>query len=145
MGSKVKEWDTRVLATDVSNNALNLAKQGIYDEQALKGVPSDWKKKYFKETAEKDKYQVSDEIKNNVIFKNFNLMNPIKFKIKFDVIFCRNVMIYFEKDTKTDLVRRFYDATNPGGYLLIGHSESLDKSQYKYNYIQPATFRKPDF
>lgn len=145
MGSKAKEWDTRVLATDVSNNALNLAKQGVYDEQALKGVPSDWKKKYFKETSEKDKYQVSDEIKNNVIFKNFNLMNPIKFKIKFDVIFCRNVMIYFEKDTKTDLVRRFYDATHPGGYLLIGHSESLDKSQYRYNYIQPATFRKPDF
>ena len=69
-------------------------------------------------------------------------MDPIQFKRKFDLIFCRNVMIYFDQPTKDALVNRFYNATNPGGYLLIGHSESLNKERLAYKYIMPATYQK---
>ena len=82
-------------------------------------------------------------MKKNVIFRPFNLMDPIRFRSKFDVIFCRNVMIYFNQETKDALINRFYDATNPGGYLLIGHSEGVNRATSRYSYIMPATYRKP--
>ena len=69
-------------------------------------------------------------------------MDPIRFRLKFDIIFCRNVMIYFDQPTKDALVNRFYNATNPGGYLLIGHSEGLNKDTTPYTYLKPATYRK---
>ena len=141
-GSKAGNWDTRVLATDISQNALKAAASGIYDEESLSAIPSAWKQKYFKRTNEAGVYQVADVLKNNVIFRTFNLMDPIRFKLKFDVIFCRNVMIYFDQDTKDALVRRFYNATVPGGHLFIGHSEGLTKATCPYQYIQLAIYRK---
>ena len=84
---------------------------------------------------------MAPKIKNNVIFQAFNLMDPIRFRLKFDVIFCRNVMIYFDQPTKDALISRFYQATAPGGYLLIGHSETMGKNP-GYRYLAPATFQK---
>lgn len=141
-GAKAQMWDTRVLATDISQNALNAAQNAQYDGESLSKLPAAWKQKYFRPTAETGIWTVSQELKSNVIFKTFNLMEPIRFRLKFDVIFCRNVMIYFDQSTKDGLVDRFYDATAPGGYLLIGHSESLNKMATRYNYIMPATYRK---
>lgn len=141
-GPKASQWDTRVLATDISQNILSTAKAAEYEGKGLTELPPGWKEKYFKQTG-KDLYTVVPDIKNNVIFRTFNLMDPIRFKIPFDVIFCRNVMIYFDAPTKDALTNRFYDATNPGGYLMIGHSESLTKGATKYNYLMPATYRKP--
>jgi len=69
-------------------------------------------------------------------------MDPIHFRIPFDVIFCRNVMIYFNQPTKDALVDRFYDSTNPGGYLIIGLSETINKNSTKYKYVVPAVYRK---
>ena len=140
-GSKAAAWDTRVLATDISQNALHAATNAVYDEDSLKELSPGWKKKYFTKVDART-YSVSQEIKSNVIFRTFNLMDPIRFRLKFDVIFCRNVMIYFDQATKEALVNRFYDATNPGGYLLIGHSESLSKAATPYKYLMPATYRK---
>lgn len=142
LGSKADMWDTRVLATDISQNALKAASHAVYDENSLKNVPAAWKTKYFTPTSEPGLYTVSSSIRNNVIFRTFNLMEPIRFRLKFDVIFCRNVMIYFDQDTKNALVNRFYQATNPGGYLLIGHSESLNREATAYSYLKPATYRK---
>lgn len=142
LGSKAAMWDTRVLATDISQNALNAAANAIYDESSLRDLPHGWKSKYFRPANGPGLYTVSPEIKSNVIFRTFNLMDPIKFRLRFDVIFCRNVMIYFDQNTKDALVNRFYDATNPGGYLLIGHSESLNKDTTPYKYLKPATYRK---
>lgn len=142
LGSKASMWDTRVLATDISQNALHAAQNAVYDESSLQSLPSGWKNKYFRSTAEPGIWTVAPEIKSNVIFRTFNLMDPIRFRLKFDVIFCRNVMIYFDQATKDALVKRFYDATNPGGYLLIGHSESLNKETTPYRYLKPATYRK---
>ena len=135
-------WDTRVLATDISMNVLTKAHNGMYPVDGLADIPKAWMTKYFRKTNTPGMMTVSPEIRNNVIFRTFNLMDPIRFKLKFDVIFCRNVMIYFDQATKDALVNRFYDATNDGGYLLIGHSEGLNKSNTKYSYLMPATYRK---
>ena len=142
LGSKASMWDTRVLATDISQNALKAAANAVYDETSLRNLPAGWKSKYFRSAGSPELYTVSPEIKSNVIFRTFNLMDPIRFRLKFDVIFCRNVMIYFDQETKNSLVNRFYNATNPGGYLLIGHSESLNKESTPYKYLRPATYRK---
>ncbi|GLB27927.1 chemotaxis protein CheR [Lacrimispora xylanolytica] len=142
LGAQAALWDTRVLATDISQNALNAAKQAVYDEESLKNLSPSWKSKYFVKTAEPGIYSVSPAIKSNVIFQTFNLMEPIRFRLKFDVIFCRNVMIYFDQNTKDGLIQRFYDAAAPGGYLLIGHSETINKEKTPFKYIMPATYRK---
>jgi len=142
LGAQAALWDTRVLATDISQNALRAAKEAVYDEDSLKNLSPAWVSKYFVKTAEKGIYTVAPSIKSNVIFQTFNLMDPIRFRLKFDVIFCRNVMIYFDQSTKDALIQRFYDATAPGGYLLIGHSETINKEKTPYKYLMPATYRK---
>ena len=138
LGPQADKWDTRVLATDISQRVLATAKKGVYDLPDT--VPDSWKKKYFP-PAGGSRYAVAPVIRNNVIFQTFNLMDPIKFRLKFDVIFCRNVMIYFDQPTKDALVRRFYDASQPGGYLMIGHSENLSKDT-PYRTVAPSTFQK---
>lgn len=142
LGSEASNWDTRVLATDLSQDVLTKAKIGIYPQESLKDVPELWKKKYFTKVPGSTDYEVTKELKDNVIFRKFNLMDPFSFKIPFDVIFCRNVMIYFDQQTKETLVEKFFDVTSTGGYLLIGHSETLNKSTSKYAYVMPATYRK---
>jgi len=139
-GNKPQKWDTRMLASDISRKVLNVAMKGTYPEDSLKELPEIWKKKYF--TKSHEGYTVVQEVRDNVIFKEFNLMDPIRFKSKFDCIFCRNVMIYFDQETKDALVQRFYDYMNPGGYLLIGHSETLNKANSPFQYLMPATYRK---
>lgn len=138
LGAQASQWDTRILATDISAQALNTARQGIYELPDT--IPTEWRRKYFID--QKDgRHAVVPAIKNNVIFQSFNLMDPIRFRRKFDVIFCRNVMIYFDQPTKDALVQRFYEATNPGGYLLISYSENLSPNT-PYRRLAPATFQK---
>ena len=139
LGSQAGQWDTRVLATDISQKALATAKRGVYELPDT--IPNHWRKRYFVPVSGTSQYTVAPEIKNNVIFQTFNLMDPIRFRLKFDVIFCRNVMIYFDQPTKDALVRRFYDATVPGGYLMISHSENLGKNN-PYATVAPSTFQK---
>ena len=138
LGTQAEQWDTRLLATDISAQALAAAKRGVY--QLPDTVPAAWKKKYFVQGPD-GRHTVSPAIKKNVIFQTFNLMDPIHFRRKFDVIFCRNVMIYFDQPTKDALVRRFYDATVPGGYLLISYSENLNQNT-AYRRMAAATFQK---
>jgi chemotaxis protein methyltransferase CheR len=138
LGAQANQWDTRILASDISAQALSSAKRGVYSLPDT--IPQEWKRKYF--TANKDgTYTVTPAVRNNVIFQTFNLMDPIRFRRKFDVIFCRNVMIYFDQPTKDALVRRFYDATVPGGYLLISASENLSQNA-PYRRLATATFQK---
>lgn len=145
LGSQASSWDTRILATDISHDVLSKAKAGLYEEESLRELPPEWKRRYFTTVnGAPGTYEVSKALHSNVIYRTFNLMDPIQFKLKFDVIFCRNVMIYFDQDTKEALVNRFYQASNPGAYLLIGHSESLNKERTPYEYIMPATYRKAE-
>ena len=138
LGPQAGQWDTRLLATDISNRAMTAAKKGVYELPDT--IPPDWKKKYFVKQPD-GHYQVAPKVRDNVIFQPFNLMDPIHFRRKFDVIFCRNVMIYFDQPTKDALVRRFYDATLPGGYLLISKSENLSANA-PYRRLAPSTFQK---
>ncbi|NMB42987.1 MAG: protein-glutamate O-methyltransferase CheR [Clostridiales bacterium] len=135
-------WNTQILATDISSKVLDVAKKGVYNNDSIAKMPSEKRLKYFKKISD-EKSEVVDQIKKEVIFARLNLMNEtFPFKKKFHTIFCRNVMIYFDSKTKMDLVNRFYEITEPGGYLFIGHSESLIRSQTKYKYIMPAVYRK---
>jgi len=141
-GADYKNWNCGLLATDVSEKALLAAKRGVYDLQRFEGVPPQIIKKYFKHLPDGN-YEVADELKKEVTIRRFNLMNKIlPFKKNFDCIWCRNVMIYFDNETKIELVNRMYEKTVPGGYLLIGHSETLAKDQTPWKYICPAVYRK---
>lgn len=139
LGLRANQWDTKIYATDISQKALSSAKEGIYDLPDT--IPAEWKRRYFQLDAKSGRFQVIPEIRNQILFRTFNLMDPIRFPTKFDVIFCRNVMIYFDQPTKDALVQRFHQATRPGGYLLIGHSETINRNS-GYQSIAPATFRK---
>ena len=138
LGAQAKMWDTRILATDLSEQALASAKRGTY--QLPDTLPPEWRRKYFIDNKD-GTHTVNDDLKKNLVLQKFNLMDRINFRRKFDVIFCRNVMIYFDQPTKDALVQRFYDATVPGGYLLISYSENLSSTS-PYRRIAPATFQK---
>lgn len=135
-------WDTKILATDISGKVLEEAKRGICKNEAIAPLPPTWRHSYFRKLPG-GKSVLTDKIRNEVIFRKFNLMKAVfPFKKKFHVIFCRNVMIYFDTRTRQELVRKFYEATEYGGYLFIGHSESLVQDTTKYRYIMPAVYRK---
>ncbi len=138
LGPQAGNWDTRLLATDLSMDALGKAQAGIYELPDT--LPQEWKRKYFV-SAGGTRFKVAPRIRENVIFRQFNLMEPIQFKRKFDVIFCRNVMIYFDQETKKALAQRFYDATVPGGHLIISMSENLTPDT-KYRCVGPSIFQK---
>lgn len=141
-GADKKNWDTKILATDISLKALEKAKKGVYTTKELEHLPPLWKQSYLTKISPEES-MFRDSIRNEIIFRRFNLMDKVfSFKKKFHVIFCRNVMIYFNSDTKHELVSRFYDLTEPGGYLFIGHAESLNREQTKYKFIMPAVYRK---
>lgn len=140
-GIESSQWDTRILATDVSTRVLEHAIKGVYLKEEIAPIPSHWKQKYFKQISAEE-FQVKDELKKQVIYRKFNLMSPFPFKRKFHVVFLRNVMIYFEDDTKYELVKKIYDFTEPGGYLFIGTTESLDRDKTQFQYVQPSIYRK---
>lgn len=135
-------WDTKVLATDISSTVLNTAERGIYPGDALDKLPAAWKINYFQKS-DAGNYQVAGKLRSEVIFREFNLNEAVfPFKKKFHVIFCRNVMIYFDEKTKMQLVNKFYEMTEPGGYLFIGHSETINRNETYYRYVMPAVYRK---
>ncbi len=141
-GNKANSWDTTILATDISMTVLKKAYKGMYSAENLKSIPEEWKKKYFKKISD-DFYEVDSNIKKKLIFKKLNLMDDkFPMKDKLDFIFCRNVMIYFDLETRDKLIKKFYDITKPGGYLFIGHSETLNYSDASYKYIMPAVYQK---
>ena len=96
--------------------------------------------KYF--TRVGDEYAVVPELKQLITFRTFNLMDHFPFQNTFDIIFCRNVMIYFNFETQEQLIKKFYNVLTGGGLLFIGHSESLNQKQYKFEYVQPTVYLK---
>ncbi|MCM1136217.1 MAG: protein-glutamate O-methyltransferase CheR [Clostridium sp.] len=143
-GLDYNNWDTKILATDISTKVLKQAMAGVYTASQLQKVPEAWKKKFFKPMAGGSQYQVKPELKEEVIFRQFNLMDPFPFRKKMHTIFLRNVMIYFDDKTKGELVQKVYDALEPGGYLFIGTTETLDRSNTPFQIIQPSIFRKSE-
>ena len=135
-------WDTKVLATDISEQVLEIAKKGVYSNERLAPLPMTWKTNYFR-PYDGENSILTDKIRNEVIYRKLNLMdNVFPFKKKLHTIFCRNVMIYFDSDTKNRLVEKFYDHLEYGGYLFIGHSESLSRDSTRFRYVLPSVYRK---
>ena len=134
--------DSKILATDISPNVLKAAYSGIYTDDRMNKIPPHWYKKNFVKVKD-NTYQVMQKIKDEVIFRNFNLMeNNFQFKKKFHVIFCRNVMIYFDSKTRESLANRFYESMHPGGYLFIGMSETLINSNTQFKYVSPSIYQR---
>jgi len=131
-----------ILATDISTRVLETARQGVYARERLRDVPEAWQRNWFTSTPDA-KLRVRPELGRLIEFRRLNLVEPFRHGRVFDVIFCRNVMIYFDRRTQQDLVRRLHDCLHPGGYLLVGHSESLSGIDHPFTYIRPAVYRRP--
>ena len=142
LDAEKSRWDCRVLATDLSDKVLKDGARGIYSAERVEPLPALWKQRYLSRRPD-GSCEIIDRIKKVVIFRRFNLIEPVyPFRKKFHVIFCRNVMIYFDAETRASIVGKLYDMTEPGGYLFIGHSEAIDRTKSKYKYVLPAVYRK---
>lgn len=142
LGKEKIWWDTKILATDISSQVLEEAIKGVYSSDKTVNLPYRWKVNYFNKIDSKH-FVIEDKIKNQVIFRKFNLMEKVfPFKRKFHVIFCRNVMIYFDSETRKELINKFYNSLEYGGYLFIGHSESINRYQTRFKYEMPSVYRK---
>lgn len=140
--SDLASWDVGVLATDISFDILETAKKGIYHDGNVSQLPDALKNKYFNKLPE-EKWEVKNQIKELVLFRRLNLMrNEYPFRGKFQVIFSRNVMIYFDEPTRQSLVKRYHRYLEPRGYLFIGHSETLGRNNSLYRFLKPAVYRK---
>jgi chemotaxis protein methyltransferase CheR len=138
-------WDVKILATDISTRILQKAINGIYREELLKDIPQATISAHFSKVFYDNAncYKAKDHLKDIITFRRFNLMTTeFPFKNPFDFIFCRNVMIYFDPETQSNLVSKFYDCLPKDGHLFIGHSETLSRTNTSFKYIQPAVYRK---
>jgi chemotaxis protein methyltransferase CheR len=142
LGRDYPVWRAGLLATDISETALGNAQRAIYSSDRIQGLPAKLREKYCRRLPDGD-WTISEQVKKEVTLRSFNLMSPeFPFKKQFDVIFCRNVMIYFDQPTRNQLVARFGQWTVPGGYLFIGHSETLPRGESVYSPVLPAIYRK---
>jgi len=134
--------DIGILATDISISALEKGAEGVYPEERMSQVPLIYRKRYFNRQQD-GAWAAKKELKEMVLFRRLNLIQQkYPFKGQFQVIFCRNVMIYFDKETQRSLINRFHRYTEPDGYLFIGHSETLDRSAGSYRYIHPSVYQR---
>jgi len=140
----IDHYDCRILATDICSRILDCARQGHYGNGALDHVPPQYIRKYFipDGTTGDRTYRVTDSLRNMIRFARLNLLAQWPMRGLFDLVLCRNVMIYFDKPTQTALVKRFWTILKKGGYLLVGHSESLTGSTPDFTYVRPATYVK---
>ncbi|MBN1125826.1 MAG: protein-glutamate O-methyltransferase CheR [Sedimentisphaerales bacterium] len=139
-------WDMKVLATDISTRVLSTAKSGVYEKERIEPLTPSQKQRYLvpvKSNNIRQTYEVAKILHETVIFAQLNLMGEWPIRGPVDFIFCRNVMIYFDKPTQEKLVNRYYDLLQSGGLLFTGHSESLTGVTHRFRYIQPTIYGKP--
>lgn len=141
---KGSSWDAKILATDIDSNVLAHGKAGVYESKRIEDIPANFKKKYFQQGAgsNTNKVKVNESLQKLITFKQLNLMHQWPMKGPFDVVFCRNVIIYFDKSTQLELFERYYDLLKPNGLLLLGHSESLGSFQKYFENVGKTIFRK---
>jgi chemotaxis protein methyltransferase CheR len=141
-GPRVSVRAPCVLATDISMQALRLAVAAEYPAARIKELPAKLCQAYL-EGSGPDAMRVCDGIRSMVLFKKFNLMDGIfPFKEKFQAIFCRNVMIYFNQESRRKVIDSFHRWVAPGGYLFLGHSETIPRAECPFEYVKPAVYRR---
>lgn len=123
-----KNWEVMIKAVDIDENVLASGRRAIYDSRSVKDVPELYLKSYFTSTG-LDKYTVKPEIKEMVVFEHLNLMDrrALRDESNYDFVFCRNVLIYFDDTSRKQVVDRFYIMLNQGGFIFLGHAESLSR------------------
>jgi len=136
--------DVLILATDISRRMLEKAHSAVYSEQMLRTLPPLYQKKYFKklDNQRTGLHRVTDDVRKMIRLAWLNLLDPWPMKGPFNVIFCRNVMIYFDRPTQQTLINRFWEILEPGGYLFVGHSEGLSAITHNFQYVRPAIYCK---
>jgi chemotaxis protein methyltransferase CheR len=134
----------KILATDLSTKVLQKAVNGVYSLEQVGNVPGDFLKRYFQKGVGRSsgKVKIKKTVRDMVKFQHFNLMHEFPWRNEMDVIFCRNVMIYFDRETQQRLVQKFYNCLRPGGYLFIGHSESIASIKHDFKQVEATTYRK---
>jgi chemotaxis protein methyltransferase CheR len=133
-----------ITATDISNKALRAAQAAEYPPDRCQGIPATWLSRYFVPgTGPVKTYQVAPRVRAQVNFRRMNLVESFSWPRPFPVVFCRNVMIYFDRQTQEQVVRRLTACLEPGGYLFVGHAESLTRITHTLEYVRPAVYRKP--
>jgi chemotaxis protein methyltransferase CheR len=134
----------RIRATDISTRVLGIARRAVYPAERFSELPEAWRRAYLLrgEGECRGLYKLKPEITQRVDFQRLNLIEPFPDSRQFHVIFCRNVMMYFDKATQQDIVQRLGRALELGGYLFVGHSESLTGVEHALSYVQPAVYRK---
>lgn len=144
LGNDYATYTAGVLATDISERALQSAQAGVYPEVDCVRLPAQLRIAYM-ESLPGGRYAVTDRVKKELTFRRFNLQQPsYPFKKPFDVIFCRNVLIYFSPDTQQKVLNRLISALRPGGYLFIGHAESPGAARSRLETVGPSVFRRPE-
>jgi chemotaxis protein methyltransferase CheR len=135
----------RIAATDISNKALQFAQSAIYPDDRCQGLPAQWLSRYFvPETRHPHAWRVCPRIRTQASFRRINLVKPYAWQRLFPVIFCRNVMIYFDRETQEHVVGQLAACLEPGGYLFVGHAESLTRISHSLEYVRPAVYRKSE-
>lgn len=143
---KLSSWDVKILATDIDSNVLASGKSGIYEVRRIEDLSEQFKQRYFHRGVgnNANKVRVDKKLSDLLTFKQLNLLHGWPMTGKFDVIFCRNVIIYFDKPTQQDLFARYYNLLTPGGLLMLGHSENLGEFQQHFTTVGRTIFRKPE-
>jgi len=142
---KHPDFRFHITATDISRQVLQKAHKGVYTTEQARGVPGNLMRKYFLRSKDKASklVRVGPELRSTMDFRWLNFMEPFRFKDPRDIIFCRNVIIYFDKPTQNDLLSRFCQNLRGGGHLFIGHSESLAGMALPLDQVAPTIYSKP--
>lgn len=137
-------WDWSIIASDVSTKVLEKARAGVYDAERVSALPREWLPRYFQKGVGKwdGYYRVKKAVSSRLEFRQINLIEACQHDQPFDVIFCRNVMIYFDRPTQEEIVRRLCQFLAPSGCLIIGHSESLNAMKAPLRCVKPSIYQK---
>ncbi len=139
----LRDWDIKLLATDIDTKVVDTAAAGVYPEDRFKGVSPERIKRWFAPVAGRPNYsEASRDLKSLITFKQLNLFDHWPMKGPFDLIFCRNVVIYFDKETQRGLFERMAELQEPGAWLIIGHSESLINVTSRYKLVSRTVYRR---
>jgi chemotaxis protein methyltransferase CheR len=142
----IDDWDVEIISSDIDTGILHKARIGRYSDRAVQYVPALWLKKYFIPLG--DEYQICESLRQSVGFTQVNLASPADTRAYrgFDIIFCRNLLIYFDDLSRKAAAETFYDALNAGGYLCLGHSESMSRISSLYQvrkFVEAILYQKP--
>ena len=141
-GQLPSNWDVKILATDLNSDVLDIARSGVYPLEQATGLDPLKLQEFFRLDSTNQRVQVKEKIRRMITFKRLNLLHPWPMTGPFDLIFCRNVVIYFDQETKNQLIQKFADLLRPNGYVILGHSETMTREASLFTPLGSTIYRK---